>query len=77
MCEGCVGVTLFRFQNIHIFPVNFNDFIQIWMQVGIILVLFWVALGSLLVHDGDVGQLWDHFGVSLESLLTDEGAWWG
>ena len=39
--------------------------------------LFCVLLGSHLVHLGDFGTLWGHFGVSLESLLTDEGAWWG
>ena len=77
MCEGCFGVTLVRFQNIHIFPTDFNDFMQVWVQVGVILGTFWVTLGSLLVHDGDFGSLWGHFGVSLESLLTDEGAWWG
>ena len=27
VCEGCFGVTLVRFQNIHIFPMDFNDFI--------------------------------------------------
>ena len=57
--------------------MDFNDFIQIWVQVGVILVSFWVTLGSLLVHDGDFGSLWGHFGLSLESLLTDEGAFSG
>ena len=77
MCEGCFGVTLVRFQNIYIFPMDFNDFIQVRVEVGVILGSFWVTLGSLLVHDGDFGSLWGHFGVSLESLWTDEGAWWG
>ena len=57
--------------------LDFIDFIQDSVQVGVILGSFWVALGLLLVHDGDFGPLWGHFGVSLESLLTDEGAWWG
>jgi len=35
---------------------------------------FWVILGSFLVHDGGFGSLWGHFGISLESLLTDAGA---
>ena len=71
------GVTLVRFQNLHIFLMDFNDFIQIWVEVGVIFWSFWVTLGSLLAHDNDFGSLWGHFGVSLESLLTDEGAWCG
>ena len=57
--------------------MDFNDFIQIWVEVGVIFGSFWVTLESLLAHDGDFGSRWDHFGVSLESLLMDEGAWWG
>ena len=54
-----------------------TEFVQVWVEVGLILGSFWITLGSLLVHDGDFASLWDHFGVSLDSLLTAEGAWWG
>ena len=30
VCDGCFGVTLVRFQDIHTFPTDCNDFVQVW-----------------------------------------------
>ena len=46
MCEGCFGVTLVRFQNINIFLMDFNDFMQVWVEVGVILGHFGVTSGT-------------------------------
>ena len=32
--EGYFGVTLVRFRNILIFPIDLNDFMQLWGQLG-------------------------------------------
>ena len=76
-----------RFETIVIFLMDFNDFIQVWVEVGVIFWSFWITLGSLPAHDNDFGSLWGHFGVSfgsfwvtLGSLLVhdgDSGPLWG
>ena len=50
--EHDFGVTLVRFRKTLIFPTDFNDFMQLWDQLGVILGSLWahfkymsVALG--------------------------------
>ena len=54
-----IGYIKVRFQKTLIFPTDFNDFIKLVGEV-------WVALGPLLVYEGDFGStlksLWGHFG---------------
>ena len=36
------------FQEIFIFPIDFNGFMQLWGKVGVILVSFWAHFGVIL-----------------------------
>ena len=67
------------FQKTLIFPIDFNDFIKLWGQLGVTLGSLWdtfvqfgATLGSLWGHFGSLwghfavalGRLWDHFGIT-------------
>ena len=53
-----LGYMKLRVQKTHIFPVDYNDFIKHWGELG-------VTLGSFLAHDGDFGATLGHFGATL------------
>ena len=66
--EGYFGVALVHFQKTFIFPIDFNDFIQLWDQLGVTLGSLgdhfahsWVTLRSLWVYEV-------YFGVTLVHL---------
>ena len=52
---GCFDVVLASFQKTLIFPMDFNDFLILWCQLG-------ATLGSLGSY---FGHLLGHFGVTL------------
>ena len=64
--EGYFGVILVRFQKTLIFPIGFNDFMQLYGQLGSTLGAlgghFGITLGALGWLGVTCGSLWDHFG---------------
>ena len=52
MYEGCFGATFSYFQNMLIFPMNFNDFTYLLAHLDTTRGAFW----------GDFGALWRYFG---------------
>ena len=50
--EDYIGSILARFQKTLIFPIDFNDFMELGCQLGAILGSLWGTLGSFWVHFG-------------------------
>ena len=57
--ESYFGVTLACFQNVFIFPKDFNDFIKLGGGFAVDLGLFWGHFWHMKVT---LGPLWGHFG---------------
>ena len=53
------GYMRVRFQKAHIFPIDFNDFIKLWGELGVDLGLLWGHFWHMKVT---LGPLWGHFG---------------
>ena len=56
-----------RLPKIHIFQMDFNDFMKHWNRIGVTLGTLWGHFGSLGVTWGSLWSLWGHFGVTLGS----------
>ena len=63
--EGYMGSILACFQKTLIFPIDFNDFINLRCQLGTTLGSFCSTLGSFW---GTLVSLWAHFGASWPKL---------
>ena len=58
---------LARFQKAFIFPIDFNDFMELRCQLGAILGSLWGTLGSLW---GTLGSLWRLLGDFFVTLAS-------
>ena len=59
--SNSIQVTLVRFLEILIFPMDFNDFMQLWAQ-------FWATFGFHRAYLWYMKVALGHFGITLESL---------
>ena len=73
-----MGSILACFQKTFIFPIDFNDFIKLWGQLGVTLGSLWdtfVQFGATLGSPwGHFGSLWGHFGVALGHFGVKSGS---
>ena len=63
-----------RFQKTLIFPIDFNDFMELRCQLGSALELLWCTLGSLW---DTLGSLWLTFSLKKRPLGELFGSFWG